>query len=240
MKQFFLVAAVAISVTGNAQKVSNKLTFQKGQKLEMVSKVASTISMEMMGQSMDTKIDATITRLFDVNDVSNGTASVEHKMKRMQMNMEAPMAGSQSFDSENEKDMKGEAVKAMETALKNKYSMTIDPTGKITAVKADDDNPNKAEKNESGDMMAGAMSGMVEGMSLPKAGDVSEFRILPEAGATKGGSWTGRDRRPRNLSKRHRCEEGRQDRGAGTEERRAAGVRYHGHSGRCAASGQCA
>lgn len=190
MKQFFLVAAVAISTTGFAQKVSNKLTFQKGQKLEMVSKVNSVISMEMMGQTMDTKVDATVTRLFDVNDVTNGSASVEHKMKRMQMNMEAPMAGAQSFDSDNEKDMKGDAGKAMEKALKNKYSMTIDPSGKITSVKADDDNPNKAAKAEGGDMMAGAMSGMIEGMELPKVGDLSEFKILPDAGATKGASWT--------------------------------------------------
>lgn len=190
MKQFFLVAAIAISVTGFSQKVPNKLHFQKGQKLEMVAKVNSVISMEMMGQAMDTKIDATITRVFDVNDVTNGAATIEHKMKRMQMNIEAPMAGTQTFDSENEKDMKGEGGKAMEKALKNKYSMTVDAGGKITAVKADDDNPNKTESAEGADMMSGAMAGMAAGMELPKAGDLSEFKILPEAGAAKGESWT--------------------------------------------------
>ena len=143
MKQFFLVAAVAISVTGFSQKINNKLLFQKGQKLEMVSKVNSVVSMEMMGQSMDTKIDATITRSFDVEDVANGAATIEHKMKRMQMSFESPMAGSQSFDSDKEADMKGDGGKAMEKALKNKYSMTVDAGGKITAVKSDDDNPNK-------------------------------------------------------------------------------------------------
>jgi hypothetical protein len=191
MKQFFLVAAVAISFSAMGQKVSSKLTFQKGQKLEMVSKINSTVSMEMMGQAMDTKVDATITRLFDVADVANGATTIEHKMKRMQMNIEAPMAGAQSFDSDNEKDMKGDGGKAMEKALKNKYSMTVDAGGKITAVKADDDNPNKSGKADAGsDMMSGAMAGMAAGMELPKIGGVSEFKILPEAGAAKGESWT--------------------------------------------------
>ena len=194
MKQFFLMAALAISITGFSQKVSNKLSFQKGQKLEMVSKVNSIVSMEMMGQTMDTKIDATITRLFDVEDVANGAATIEHKMKRMQMSFESPMAGgAQSFDSDKEADMKGEAGKAMEKALKNKYAMTLDPSGKITAIKADDDNPNKSEKKvdvAAGDMMSGAMAGMADGMGLPSAGDFSEFKVLPEAGATKGGTWT--------------------------------------------------
>ncbi|HZH95495.1 MAG TPA: DUF6263 family protein [Flavisolibacter sp.] len=190
MKQFFLVAAVAISVTGFSQKVTNKLAFQKGQKLEMVTKVNSTVSMEMMGQSMDTKLDATITRLFDVNNVTNGTASIEHKMKRMQMSIESPMAGNQAFDSDKESDMKGDGGKVMEKAMKNKYSMTVDAGGKITAVKADDDNPNKQEKATGGDMMSGAMAGLAAGMELPKTGDISEFKILPEAGAAKGESWT--------------------------------------------------
>jgi len=190
MKQFFLVAAVAISLTGFSQKVTNKLAFQKGQKLEMVTKVNSTVSMEMMGQSMDTKLDATITRLFDVNNVMNGAASIEHKMKRMQMSIESPMAGNQAFDSDKESDMKGDGGKVMEKAMKNKYSMTVDAGGKITSVKADDDNPNKQEKAAGGDMISGAMAGLAAGMELPKEGDLSEFKILPEAGAAKGESWT--------------------------------------------------
>ncbi|HVE60897.1 MAG TPA: hypothetical protein VNA26_03710, partial [Chitinophagaceae bacterium] len=90
MKQLFLVAAIAFSTTGFAQKINNKLTFQKGQKLEMTSKVNAVISMEMMGQAMESKIDATITRLFDVEDASNNGATIEHKVKRIQMNFEAP------------------------------------------------------------------------------------------------------------------------------------------------------
>lgn len=191
MKRVLLFAAIAISTTGFTQKVTNQLVFKKGQKLEMVSQVNSVISMEMMGQAMDTKVSATITRLFDVEDVKNGSATIEHKMKRMQMNFEIPMAGNQSFDSDKESDMKGEGGKMAEKALKNKYTLTVDPLGKITAVKADEDNPNKSDKGvNQGDPMSGAMAQMAEGMELPKAGDFSEFKILPDAGVSKGQSWS--------------------------------------------------
>lgn len=190
MKQFFLVAAMAISATGFSQKVSNKLSFQKGQKLEMITKVNTLVSMEMMGQAMDTKVEATVTRIFDVADVAAGVATIEHKMKRMQMNIEAPMAGAQTFDSENEADMKGEGGKAMEKALKNKYTMSVDAVGKITAIKADDDNPNKnATGTQAADMLSGSM-GQQASTVLPKIGDASEFKVLPNREVGKGETWT--------------------------------------------------
>jgi hypothetical protein len=190
MKKIFLFASFVFSLGSFSQKLTNSLSFQKGQKLEMITKGKSVISMEMMGQAMETKIEATITRLFDVEDVANGIATIEHKMKRMQLNVEAPMAGSQSFDSENEKDMKGEGGKAMEKALKNKYKMSVDAKGKITMVKADDDNPNKTEGNNQNDMMEGAMSQLASGMELPKAGELTDLSILPNKELSKGESWS--------------------------------------------------
>jgi len=190
MKQLFLVAAIVFAATGFAQKVNNKLTFQKGQKLEMTSKVNTLISMEMMGQAMESKIDATVTRLFDVEDVTNNSATLEHKVKRIQMNFEAPMQGAQTFDSDNEKDMKGDGGKTMEKALKNKYTMTVDAGGKITAVKADDNNPNKTPTKADADMMSNALAQFAAGFDLPKTGDTSEFMILPAKELAKGESWT--------------------------------------------------
>lgn len=190
MKQLFLLVSIAFATTGFAQKVNNKLTFQKGQKLEMTSKINTVVSMEMMGQAMDTKIDATVTRLFDVEDITKSGTTIEHKVKRIQMNLEAPMQGVQKFDSDNEKDMKGDGGKAMEKALKNKYSMTVDASGKITAVKADDDNPNKAPKKEDADMMSNALAQFAAGFDLPKTGDTSEFMILPAKELAKGETWT--------------------------------------------------
>jgi hypothetical protein len=135
-------------------------------------------------------MDVTITRAFDVEDASNSMAKIEHKVKRLQMNMEAPMMGAQTFDSEKESDMKGEGGKAAEKALKNKYSMTLDASGKITAVKADDNNPNKSGVKDSNDPMTNGLSQLGEGMDLPKVGDAIDFKILPDRAVSKGESWT--------------------------------------------------
>jgi hypothetical protein len=139
---------------------------------------------------MESKLDATITRLFDVEEVTNNSATIGHKVKRIQMNFEAPMQGAQAFDSDNEKDMKSDGGKAMEKALKNKYSMTMDAGGKITAVKANDDNPNKTPKKEDADIMSNALAQIATGFDLPKTGDTSEFMILPAKELAKGESWT--------------------------------------------------
>jgi hypothetical protein len=189
MKQLLSLACIALTLNVAAQKVNNKLTFQKGQKLEMVSKVNSAISMEMMGQSINTKVDAIVTRTFDVEDVTANGATIEHKIKRVQMNAEVPMQGTQTFDSDSEKDMKSDEGKTMEKAMKNKYTLTVDAAGKITAVKADDNNPNKDAAKE-GDMMGNMMAQVAAGFELPKAGDASEFAVLPGKEVSKGESWT--------------------------------------------------
>lgn len=184
MKKFFLPAALAITLNGFAQKVTNQLSFQKGQKLEMEVKVNSTISQGMGG---DSKVDVTINRIFDINDVANGNATIEHKIKRVQINFEAPMMGTQTFDSDKESDMKSEQGKQMEKALKNKYSMTVDATGRVTAVKKDDDNPNPESKTD--DMMANMLSQFASGIEVPKIGDKTDFTILPSKEVGKGDSW---------------------------------------------------
>lgn len=190
MKHTLLLAALGLTLSAGAQKVTNQVRFAKGQKLEMVTKANTVTSMDMMGQAMEVKMDATITRHFDVEDATTNSAVIEHKVKRLQFNVEAPMAGTQSFDSENEKDMQGEMGKTVEKSIKNKYKMTVDAAGRVTAVKSDDDNPNKpTDKGNSNDMMASALSQMGSGLEMPKVGDSTEFLILPAGDVTKGQSW---------------------------------------------------
>lgn len=186
MKKVVLSAVVLFSLVGNAQKVSNKLQFQKGQKLEVLTTVKS--ASQMMGQSMDINIESA--RVLDVADVAGGNATIENKIKRLKVNFEG-MGQSQAYDSEKESDRTSEMGKNFEKGLKNKYKMTVDPYGKITAVKADDDNPNKKTDTTGGqDMMSGMMDGMMEGFDLPQVGEATEFAILPAKEVSKGDTWT--------------------------------------------------
>jgi hypothetical protein len=186
MKKLVLPALIVFSLAANAQKVSNKLQFQKGQKLEVQTTVKSTS--EMMGQTM--QVDLTSTRVLDVQEVAGGNATIENKIKRLLVNFDG-MGKTESFDSDKESDRNSEMGKSLSKGMKNTYHMTVDPTGKITAVKAGADNPNKATDSAGGqDMMSGMMDGIMEGFSLPAVGNASEFAILPAKEVGKGESWT--------------------------------------------------
>jgi hypothetical protein len=187
MKKAVLSALVLFSLAAQAQKVSNKLQFQKGQKLEMLTTVKS--ASEMMGQSLD--VNVVSTRVLDVADLANGNAVIESKIKRLQVDFNG-MGQNQTFDSDREEDRNSEMGKGLGKVLKNKYTMTVDPYGKITAVKADADNPNNAADSSAGaqDMMGGMMEGLMAGFSLPKAGDATDFALLPAKEVGKGDTWT--------------------------------------------------
>mgnify|MGYP003576001192 FL=1 len=179
---------LAFSVAAQAQKGTNKLQFQKGQKLEVTTQVASVATQELMGQTMDVNVAATLNHSYDVEDVTNAGAVIEHKVKRLQLNFEG-MGQSQKFDSENEADMKGDMGKAAEKSLKNKYKMTVDPTGKVVSVTTDDDNPNTP--GGGADMMGQMLSQLSLGLEVPKVGDAVPFSILPASGdVAKGTTWT--------------------------------------------------
>jgi ACT domain-containing protein len=180
MKQFFLLFAVTISATSFAQ-----LNFQKNQKLEVVTETKRTSSMELMGQSMESTVNSTMTTVYDVKDVSATGSTLEHKVKRLVFNANA-MGQSQSFDSEKQEDMNGEMGKMLEKSIKNKYTVSLDPRGKVSAVKTDDTNGNKDET-----MMAQIISSQL-GLNLagPKVGTPSPFFILPNRSLKQGETWT--------------------------------------------------
>ncbi|HEX2608173.1 MAG TPA: DUF6263 family protein [Flavisolibacter sp.] len=187
MKKLFFFAAIAFSVTGYAQKVSNKLMFPKGGKLELVTETKKSNSAEVMGQSMESTVSTTLTESYDIEDAGANGATIEYKIKHLVLNANG-MGQSQSFDSEKQGDRDGELGKLLEKSLKNKYKMTVDPYGKVVTVKVDDDNPN--DKNAAQDPMAG-MVAMQLGFNptVPKPGDVTSFKILPAREVGPGDTW---------------------------------------------------
>lgn len=185
MKFVFLLTGLTLAFTGFSQKLSNQIQFEKGKKLEMVIQVNMVVT-QAMG---DSKVNMNVTRIFDVNDVVNNTAVMEHKIKRVQFSMDNAMMGSQSFDSDKESDMKEDLGKAFEKGLKKKYTMTVDARGQVLSVKQEEENDKKKVSAE-GDMMTGMMNQLSKGMDVPKKGDFTEFHILPDHEVAKGESWT--------------------------------------------------
>lgn len=184
MKKVALLAALAFSLTGFAQ--TGKTGFQKGQKLEMTTEIKKTSAMELMGQSMESTVSSTMTTVYDVKDVTASGSVVEHKVKRLLFSADA-MGKTQTFDSEKQGDMDGEMGKILGKSIKNKYTLTLSPAGKVTAVKLDDDNPN----DEEAAMMAEIISSQLGlPISIPKIGTSTEFYTLPARQLKKGDNWT--------------------------------------------------
>jgi hypothetical protein len=186
MKQILLVLAVAISSTAAAQKIDVKLNFQKG-KLDVITIVDRVSTFEVMGQSNESVAKSTTHELLDVQDVNGNGITIQHKLKRLSFSSEQ-MGQNQSFDSDKDEDRKGELGKMMDKSLKDKYTMTIDNTGKIISVT--DDNDTKAKKNKDMEGMA-EMVGSQLGINLtvPKAGSYSMFKILPNKPIALGEAW---------------------------------------------------
>jgi hypothetical protein len=181
MKQVLLFGALALSLNGFAQKVNGKLSLAKGQKFEVVTETKTNATQEVMGQSMEISSSSTFTQVYDVQDAGANGITVEHKVKRFEVSSEGGPGQSMSYDSENEADRKGEMGRMIDKkVLKNKYTMTLDAFGKVSSVKADDDNPNGKKGAEDDGMAAMMMQQMgAGGAGLPKAGDKSFFSVLP-------------------------------------------------------------
>lgn len=186
MKKLFLIMVMGAGLSGLAQNTA-KLNFPKGQKLEMTALTKAVISQDVMGQTMDMNVNSTIVRSFDIEDVSNGTARIEHKIKKLQFAFDA-MGQAQSFDSDKPEDMQSEIGKSLEKSIKNKYSMSVDPTGTIVSIKADDDNPNP--ERQSDDVMTNVMGQFAEGLEVPKTGDIISLKVASQGNLTKGKTWT--------------------------------------------------
>lgn len=187
MKKIFFITGVAMATAGFAQKVNNKLSFLKGQKLEAVVQTDKISTIELMGQSMDTKATSTVNEVWDVQHADKNGATLRHTIKRMQFEASNPMGQAQSFDSDKDTDRNGEIGKLLQRNLKTTYTITVDGSGKITSVQQDD----TASKNKTGADMGDLVSSQL-GMNMltPKKGDASAFKILPDKEVGVGDTWT--------------------------------------------------
>lgn len=188
MKKIILFASLIISVSAYSQKINNQITFQKGQKLEITTQMNRSSTQEIMGRSMESTISATYATIYDVNDVTNNTATIESKVKRIKFDMSL-FGRNENFDSDNAEDMKDGIGKMMSKSLESKYTMTVDAAGAVNAVKQDDEKNKKAKSADAAEGMMGMMMGRMGMGGAPKAGDATIFKILPNKEIGKGESW---------------------------------------------------
>lgn len=180
MKKFFLPLLTLAALASQAQKASNKLTFQKGQTIEV------TTNMNINTQSMMGEIPASVvmTDTYTVGETTTDGTQLIKTPKKVKFSVSA-MGQDMSADSDNPKDLEGRLGGPIKEIMKQKQEFTVDATGKVTAVKADD----KRKKEDAG-MMGMMMPGMTAGATVAVVGQPSLFKILPDREVSKGDTWT--------------------------------------------------
>jgi hypothetical protein len=181
MQKVFLLFLSAISLSAGAQNVANKLTFTKGQKLEVVTHLNIT-GQSMMGPSSGT---VTIADNYSVNDATTNGYTLLKSPKQIKMNFSV---GSQEIklDSDNPSDLTGPMGEPIKEIMNQKPEFTIDAAGKVVAVKATAKNNKDKEENN---MMSMMLPGLDVASGMPREGTPSVFQVLPDRELKTGDSW---------------------------------------------------
>lgn len=180
MKKIFLSAFVLATLAGAAQKVSNKLSFQKGQTLEV------TTNMNITTQTPMGEIPASVvvTDQYTVANTNAENTQLTKIPKRIKVSANA-MGQDMSADSDNPSDLQGQMGEPIKQIMKQKQELTVDATGLVTSVKAEGET--KKEENGMTGMM---MPGLNSASMMAVAGQPSVFKILPSRDIAKGDTWT--------------------------------------------------
>jgi len=180
MKKIIFPLVLLIAVGATAQKVSNKLSFQSGQKLEVTTNMDMTTS-SMLGESKGNVLNV---EEYTVANASATEATIQKAAKKVKLNF-SMMGRDFSIDSDKKEDMEGQFGEPVKQIMQQKYEFTVDATGKITNVKEE-----KKKASESAGMLGMMMPGMNASGAVPKAGNASVFKFLPDGKEVgKGDTW---------------------------------------------------
>lgn len=180
MKRIFVVVSLFSIMTVSAQSVSKKTSLVKGQQIEQTSKVSANITQEMMGQSMEIKMETNSNGLLEVKDVSADGYTVANTVKRVVMNMSA-MGNEQNFDSDKKEDLDGPIGQTVKDKIGVAREYKLNKDGVITAL------PEAAKKDDPNSMMGGVMGGAMEDELVGNT--YSALIAIPAAGVKVGDSW---------------------------------------------------
>lgn len=180
MKKIFVPFLLLLATAIQAQKVTGKLSFQTGQKLEVTTTQNSTAETPM-GENASGTVS---TDVYEVKSVSPSGATLERSTKKIKMNLSI-MGQEKTVDSDNPEDLKGMLGEPIKNLLSTKNEFTVDAAGMVTAVAATD----KKKSTDNG-MASMFMQQTNPAANVLKPGAPSFFKFLPPREVGTGDSWT--------------------------------------------------
>jgi hypothetical protein len=176
IKRTFLLLGTGITITVAVQ--AQKITVVKGQKLETVSNMKTSASIEMAGQSIEFNNETVATAKVELKDVTSTGFVFGNTTTHLVTHVTA-MGQDMNFDSDKKEDMDGQMGEAMKGTINKEQEIQVDKQGKITDMSLD----SSAGGAGMGQMM-NMFGGMMKGQAYPL------LVQLPGHSVKTGDSWT--------------------------------------------------
>lgn len=155
---------------------------EQGQKFDITMQVKTSVVQQAGGQSIDFNVDATGNHSYKVTNATEENSTLHHELQRVRFSFEG-MGPRRSFDSNEEKDLKGPFGKPMKEMLEKSYDIIIDTNGKTLMAF-----PEKVKFAEMDNQMAIISSLLKDVMDLvqpPLKDNNSFFKVLPDTAIGK-------------------------------------------------------
>lgn len=181
---FFLLFFITASF---GQYVSGKIKLEQGQTLDIAMVVKTSVIQQAGDQSIDFNVGATCNHSYKVTNTTEDNSTLHHQLQRIKFSFEG-MGPKRSFDSNEEKDMKGPFGKPMKEMLDKPYDIVIDSNGKTLMAM-----PEKIQFSETDNQMAilsSMLKDVIDLVQPPQKGKNSFFKVLPDTATGKGFDWT--------------------------------------------------
>jgi hypothetical protein len=183
----FSLFLISSSIFSAAQTVAGKLKLNQGQVLDITLHLKTTIAQQAMGQAIDFNVEGKGEHSYTVTNTTEDNSTLHHRNQRITFSFDG-MGQKRNFDSQNEKDMKGQFGKPVKELMEKEYDMIIDPAGKVKMVR-----PEKLDSVKMDDRLAiitNMLKDVLDIVQPPQKGSSSIFSVLPETELSKGGKWS--------------------------------------------------
>ncbi|MEO6455800.1 MAG: DUF6263 family protein [Ginsengibacter sp.] len=176
-----LSAGLIVSAIGICQN-PGKLLLNNGEKYSIENKFTVTSKQDMMGQSIDSKIDFFTLNNMEVKEVKDNNYNLAATYTKITASMNA-MGQDMNFDSDKKEDMNGEMGSGFKDIIGQAKNVVVDKNGKILIDKKD----TNSEAGQGG-MMSMMMKQLMGDQDETGFGLSEVFMIIPVK-STVGSSW---------------------------------------------------
>jgi len=186
-----LCAAIALSaaVPALAQPVELDWKFEPGSTHKYRTEVTQnqTISGAQFPQPMKVSQKTGLDVSYEVLGVEDGVATIKVTTDAVRMHMTNAMMGMDTKYDSTVDDQPPATLEPLESLIGTNYSVSIDPTGKVTKVEGVAELLEKL--TQGGNPMAGQMLGAMLNEDAIKTQFEQQFRLLPENPVGEGDTW---------------------------------------------------